>query len=120
MHQFPENYELVGFFEVEPEVLDENVPWVYNELTFTSNSSNGSLITKMVTGSELMNIRWLQHGNEVLNIDLKGVLSLVVGSSTNEYEINTLVASFRDPNVSKLFIKIRPFVSVSWGYNDQQ
>ena len=120
MHQFPEDYELVGFFEVEPEVLDKDVPWAYNELTFHSSSSNGDLITKMVTGSELMNIRWLQNGSEVLNIDLKGVLSLVIGSPTNEYEINTLVASFRGSNVSKLFIKLRPYISVKWGYNDQQ
>lgn len=120
MHQFPENYELVGFFEVEPEVLDKDVPWAYNELTFNSSSSNGSLTTKMVTGSELMNICWCQDGNEVVNIDLKGVLSLVVGSPTNEYEINTLVVGFRDANVSKLIIKLRPHISIQWGYNDQQ
>ncbi|WP_028886825.1 hypothetical protein [Teredinibacter turnerae] len=120
MHQFPEDYELIGFFEVEPQVLDADVPWAYNELTFNASSSNGSLTTKMVTGSELINICWYQDGNEVLHIDLKGVLSLVVGSPTNEYEINTLVISFRDKSVSKLFVKLRPYISVRWGYNDQQ
>jgi len=32
----PEDYELIGFFEAEPEVLDPGVPWLYNILTFAT------------------------------------------------------------------------------------
>src|SRR5208283_956792 len=31
---FPEKWELVSFFESEPEVLDPGQPWMYNKLTF--------------------------------------------------------------------------------------
>ncbi|KAA9353045.1 hypothetical protein [Larkinella humicola] len=31
---FPEDYDLISFFEVEPEVLDTDVPWFYNTITF--------------------------------------------------------------------------------------
>ena len=35
MKEFPEDYELISFFEVEPEVLDKDVIWFYNTLTFS-------------------------------------------------------------------------------------
>lgn len=120
MHQFPEDYELIGFFEVEPEVLDKDIPWAYNELTFISNSTNGTLIVKMVSGSEIMHIEWKQDENVVLELELKGVLGLTVGDGKNGYSMNTLVAKFRDSNVKSLFITIRPLITFKWGYNEQQ
>ena len=37
MIKLPEEHELIGFFECEPELLDSDVkPWCYNELKFTT------------------------------------------------------------------------------------
>ena len=45
MRPFPDNFELENFFECEPEVLDEDMPWACNELnisvtTFQSSYEN--------------------------------------------------------------------------------
>jgi hypothetical protein len=34
VNPFPEDHELLSIFESEPEVLDADVPWFYNTLTF--------------------------------------------------------------------------------------
>ena len=31
---FPDDYELISFFEREPELLDFDIPWFYNIITF--------------------------------------------------------------------------------------
>ena len=36
MERFPEEHELISFFECEPNVLDPGIPWVYNHLEFRS------------------------------------------------------------------------------------
>jgi len=115
MRPFPENYELESFFECEPEILDKEVPWAYNELTFKSKSDNGILEVKMVTGSEIMEVSWYQDSQIALNLKLKGVLTLQI---IDEVKLDTLVASFRNQDTDDLVIKIRPVISISWGYND--
>ena len=116
MRPFPKNFELVSFFECEPDVLDKDIPWAYNELIFNSKSKNGTLHVKMVTGSEIMDVSWTQDGNTVLFLKLKGVLSLQI---TDDQKFDTLIAGFRNQDVDDLVIKIRPVISVSWGYDDQ-
>jgi hypothetical protein len=116
MRPFPENFELESFFECEPEVLDKDVPWAYNELLFNIEAENGKLQVKMVTGYELMDVIWKQGEYIVLNLKLKGVQSLQI---KDEKKYDTLVASFRSQDVDDLIIKIRPVISVTWGYDDQ-
>ena len=118
MRPFPEDYELLGFFEVEPTVLDKEVPWAYNELTFKTEASNGILETRMQTGSEIMEIKWFQDNNLVLHLELVGVFKIEIGDGNNGIEHNTLVASFRNDDIDKLIIKVRPYICFKWGYND--
>ena len=116
MRPFPENYELESFFEREPEVLDKNAPWAYNELVFKAQAENGTLQVKMVTGYEVMEVSWTQGSYEVLKLDLKGVQTIRV---CDEKKLDTLIASFRNQDVDDLVLKIRPVISVTWGYDDQ-
>ena len=120
MRPFPEEYELIGFFETEPEVLNPGIPWAFNELIFRTESLNGTLVARMTAGSELLNLEWKQGGEVAAQLDLKGVQSLYVGDGKNGHPINTLVAVFRDPNVSALSVTIRPRITLRWGYNDQR
>jgi len=64
-----------------------------------------------------MDVIWTQEENTVLNLKLKGVLSLQV---IDENNLDTLTAMFRNSFVKNLVIKIKPVISISWGYNDQQ
>jgi len=116
MRPFPDNYELVSFFECEPTILDSEIPWAYNELTFETKSENGILIVKMISGYEIMEINWIQDKTKVLHLDLKGVMSLRV---EDENHCDTLIAGFRSNDVDDLVIMVRPVISIKWGYNDQ-
>ncbi len=116
MRPFPENFQLESFFEGEPEVLDKDVPWAYNELVFNVTAKNGNLKVKMVTGCELMDVIWKQGEHTVLKLELKGIRSLQV---MDEKKYDTLVSSFRSEDVDDLKIKIRPVISITWGYDDQ-
>ena len=117
MRPFPNNFELESFFECEPKVQSEELPWAYNELEFNSSSVNGELYTKMITGSEIMYIKWSQKERNVMDLTLKGVLSLQLSEKDN---YSTMVIQFRSHETSDLIIKIRPYISITWGYNDQQ
>ena len=79
MRPFPDDYELIGFFESEPEVLDPNVPWAYNELKFESKASNGVLHTVMQTGTEVLELKWYQDDQLIVYLDLVGVSQLEIG-----------------------------------------
>jgi len=117
MNYFPENYELESFFECEPTVRDKKIPWQYNELVFNAKAENGTLEVNMEMGSEKMNIFWHQNNYIVLNLKLNGVQTLQV---LDEKNLDTLVLQFRNQDISDLVVKIRPVISVTWGYNDQQ
>ncbi|MFQ3248148.1 MAG: hypothetical protein ACI9SP_004808 [Arenicella sp.] len=116
MKPFPKEYELESFFECEPSILDKDVPWGYNQLTFRSESSNGSLKVLMEPGYETMHLSWMQGSETVLELNLKGVLGLEI---KNEAKLDTMIVSFRSNDVTDLVIKNRPLISVYWGYNDQ-
>jgi len=116
MRPFPENYELVSFFENEPTILDHDIPWAYNELTFESKSENGILVVNMISGYEIMEINWIQDKRKVLHLVLNGVMSLRIEDESN---CNTLIAGFRNSEVDELVIRVRPVISIKWGYNDQ-
>ena len=120
MRPFPEDYELLGFFEVEPKVLDPEIPWAYNELFFTSTAPNGVLETKMESGHEVIEFKWFQNGNLSLHLNLVGVSKIEIGNSSTVIEPNTLVATFRNSDLEKLIVRIRPFISFKWGYNDRR
>lgn len=50
LRNFPEDYELIGFFDAEPVVLDPEVPWIYNTLEFSTNR-NGIEIRARISPS---------------------------------------------------------------------
>ncbi len=118
MRPFPDDHELIGFFEVEPEILSTDAPWAYNELKFKSVASNGTLYTTMQTGSEVMELKWYQGEQLIVQLDLVGVSHLEIGNAENGIAYNTLLAGFRDQNVDALALKIRPYISIEWAYND--
>jgi len=113
---FPENFELEAFFECEPEVLTDQAPWEFNELTFNAKSDNGTLNVNMITGSERVHIKWTQGENVVCQLDLWGVKDYKV---LDKAKYDTLIMSFRNSEVQDLVIKIRPVISIVWGYNNR-
>ena len=69
MKEFPEDYELISFFEVEPEVLDKDVIWYYNTLTFTIERSDEKVTLNISPAYDDLEIFW--ERNDELKIHWK-------------------------------------------------
>ncbi len=113
---FPENFELIAFFESEPDVLLDQNPWQYNELTFNAKSDNGTLNVVMMTGSERVEVKWMQGDKIVCHLDLWGVKYYKI---LDKDKYDTLIMGFSAPDVQDLVIRIRPYISIVWGYNNR-
>jgi hypothetical protein len=44
MKPFPDEWKLLDLFEVEPRLLDPDVPWAYNEMTFETVRGSARLL----------------------------------------------------------------------------
>lgn len=113
MDPFPEEYELVSFFEVEPTIADVGVPWAYNQLDFVTEREGDHVHCVIEPGYETLVFRWSKNGDAIVELDLKQVKGLEV---ENRAGSETLVASFRQRNaLLPLRIQLRPRVRVFWG-----
>lgn len=69
MKEFPEDYELLSFFETEPEVLDKEMKWYYNTLTFSIERSDEKVTVYISPAYGEIEIFW--ERNDVLMIHWK-------------------------------------------------
>jgi hypothetical protein len=114
MNPFPKDWELIGLFECEPDCLDENVPWCFNQLTFNTVRDEDEEVSVISPGYEELKWEWRKNGQLIAQFDLHWVSSLEV---IKENEKESLVARFRDKHLMPLVLHVKPFVSLSWGTN---
>jgi hypothetical protein len=115
MDPFPPDYELVGFFETEPTILDRGVPWFYNRLTFTTVRGEDRIVCDIEPGYRQMVVSWDRHGQSVARFALAEVESLHV---TSEPGVEYLTAKFKRPGLRDFKLFLRPYVQVEWS-NEQ-
>jgi hypothetical protein len=116
MDPFPEAYELISFFEVEPRIADAGVPWAYNQLDFVTERDGNRLQCVIEPGYESLVFRWSKKGAVILELDVKQVKGLAVEDHAGR---ETLVASFQERHpLLPLRIQLRPTVSVFWGTSE--
>src|SRR5688500_147593 len=112
MQPFPEPYELIGLFEVEPSLTDQGVPWAYNSLRFETRRGTDDVLCDIEPGYEEVRLRWSRDGVELVRLDLRWVAGLLVESGDG---VERLVGTFRDPHVEPFELQLRPSVHVKWG-----
>jgi hypothetical protein len=114
MNPFPEDWQLIGLFEGEPEVLDPEMPWSFNTLRFEFRRDLDRLRCLLLSADEGLEIHWWQADLLRLHLSLNWVRSLVVEITAGS---DILVAHFRYGRgfVSPLRIQLRPHVSIAWG-----
>jgi hypothetical protein len=112
MDPFPKEHELISFFESEPELLDKQVPWAYNQLRFEVRQGEDYIVCEIEPGYEQLRIRWQRGGTEVVTLDLNTVVGLVVEAEGGG---ETLVAMLRDPHLHDLRFRLRPKPHLEWG-----
>jgi hypothetical protein len=110
MNPFPEKFELISFFECEPELLDSHVEWHYNHLTFITSARGNRIECEIEPANLLMKLRWYRDGCELLNLNLEVVTGLKI---ENQGGKELLRATFSETSgIGSLVIRLKPSIHV--------
>jgi hypothetical protein len=112
MDPFPEEWELIGVFEAEPELADPGVPWAYNRLCFDTVRGDDHIHCVIEPGYETVEFTWSQGDVPRLSLDLHWVRGLTARTGSGR-EILTL--ELRDASLLPLEIQLKPTIQVKWG-----
>ncbi|MCF2863748.1 hypothetical protein ABMY44_15550 [Pseudoalteromonas sp. Cnat2-41] len=115
MDDFPEQYELLGFFESEPEFTDniDEVPFYYNRMTYSTSRGSDAIYCVIELASGLLNLVWEKSGILVSSLHLEEITSLIVTSKNGE---DKLIAKFGESSGLLDFeLQLKPSVHVKWG-----
>lgn len=110
---FPDEWELVSFFEGEPGDSETDIPVAFRDRTYKTSLSDAEWITCGINrADESVLLEWHRDGTTALSLELHWVTELLFRTEKGQ---ETLVFRFKDPNLEQLSIRVRPRVSVSWG-----
>ena len=116
MNPFPAEHELIEFFEVEPTVLDQGVPWAYNSLAFDTTRGEDRVVCEIQPGYGEVRVRWSRKGADLVRLDLRRVAGLAI-ERAGEREI--LVGTFDSNGLLPMRLQLRPAMYLSWGTTDE-
>ncbi|HSZ91762.1 MAG TPA: hypothetical protein VK822_20575 [Acetobacteraceae bacterium] len=105
----PEDYELIAFFEAEPELLDPAVPGLYNTLTFVSVRGGLEVCCKISPSYGHLTLRLKMAGEDLPNVDI-GCVDRIRLESRNGRE--ALLATIDRDN--DFVLQLKPHVCVVW------
>jgi len=103
MKNFPEDFELISFFESEPKVLDTDIPWFYNTLTFSLTKGNENLIVHISPAYGDLEIYLHQKGELKLNWRFYQVIELIIDRNKSS-ECLRIISEAENMAESLLFI----------------
>jgi hypothetical protein len=112
MEPFPEDWQLLSFFECEPEVLSDGVPWAYNTLTFHTQRDSDDIQCRIEPGYETFHLVWTRNNCEFLNLKFHWIRSIQIETGDGT---EVLRAEFRDDHVLPFVLRLKPTVHVLWG-----
>jgi hypothetical protein len=112
METFPEEYELLGFFEVEPKLPRSGGEFAHNKVVYTNKFGNDEVefsIEPMYGEIKLQIIR-----DSVLVG--KYILNQVHSVSIVGKDMDAMVVAFEKTAKQKLFkLRLKPFPQIEWG-----
>lgn len=113
MNLFPQHHELIWLFESEPRLLDADLPWFYNRLTFEVQKDEDLLSCVLEPAENALTLIWSSRGNEILRLETCRIERLQVKKHESQ---EWLEAGFGDENgLLPLVIQLKPHICVSWG-----
>jgi hypothetical protein len=113
MERFPEEHELISFFECEPKVLDPGIPWVYNHLEFRSVRGPDEFFAAIEPGAESVRFWWRRDEKELVSLSLGQVSGIALEMSAQR---EIMVLHFRrSVGALDLRIQLKPTPYLEWG-----
>ncbi|MBP0030795.1 hypothetical protein [Roseofilum sp. Guam] len=114
MEPFPDLYELISFFEVEPNITDPDIiPWFASTLTFENHFADNKIQVAIEPADECIRFNWSKENVPILLLNLEEVESLVI---RNERNRETFIARFREKTgILDFEFMLRPHIQIKWG-----
>lgn len=112
MDPFPPEYELIGFFESEPEIAGRDVPWFYDRLTFQTTRGDDDIVCAIEPGYGVIDLAWSKSGVEIAIFSLREVSSLFIESRAGS---EFMTAKFRYADMLDFILYLKPAIRVFWG-----
>ena len=113
MITLPEEHELIGFFECEPELLDSDVkPWCYNEVKFSTVRGEDEIAVKIYASFGEITINWKKSGIQILHMKLIDVQHLTVEMQHRD-EFMAVVGSYSNRSML-LKLRLKPLVAIEF------
>ena len=112
MKPFPEEYELIEFFESEPELTDKNVPWIYNRLIFETQRNGNTVVCAIEPGNRQIDLTWKRSEKDVASFELREISSLKIQSGPGD---EFMTVTFRNREILEFVFYLKPYPMVRWG-----
>jgi hypothetical protein len=114
MEEFPQQHELIEFFESEPKLLDEDIEeWIYNTLTFSISRNNNTIICIISPSYSHMKLSWTQGEKEIIYLDLNLIQSIKI---QKEKDTETMLVEFDESeSLTILRLRLKPDIHMFWG-----
>ena len=108
--RIPADFELIGFFEVEPSLRIPGTPWAYNGLTFETIRGDHCVRFHIEMDVGEVSLRWTQGGIQRAAVSLKWVQALFI-DTIQGIEVLTATQVSGNPDLA-VELRLRPEVSV--------
>ncbi len=112
MKPFPEDHELISAFESEPEILDPDVPWYYNALTFRGEREGIRYRIQINPANGEIGIELSNSSQTISTLQIDGVTEMTAQYNKAE---SLLIASFDEDDQRRLLkIRLKPHIAIEW------
>ena len=114
MRNLPEDYELLSFFEVEPVVLDKDIPWHYNILTFRTEKNNEKLTVHISPAYGDFEIYWELDDELRLHWKLYNIEAIMIEKKDDKEYMRIVM---KDENIDDCLFFMKPKFKLLGGMN---
>jgi hypothetical protein len=110
---FPEDWELVSLFGIEPRVEFGNIDWFHDDLTFISERGSDRIECYLEMNEGRLDFTWTRD-DAIVALKLVAIERLKVISQDN---VEGLRVEFRSliEGVAPLMIQLKPSIRIDWG-----
>ncbi|MFX3649339.1 MAG: hypothetical protein ACE3K2_07950 [Paenibacillus sp.] len=106
MNPFPKDYELVELFESEPKIFDEEVPWYYNNLFFSLERNDVTLVCLLQPAYGTLSLHVKVNNSSIYDLSFENVVGMEI-EKYNTKEILKIILNDED-TIKTLLLETKP------------
>ncbi|MFD2935462.1 hypothetical protein [Spirosoma flavum] len=110
---FPEDYELLSFFEVEPSLLDTDAPWLYNAITFKKEYIDELLYCTFSPSYGDLDLTLIRNQKPKITLSLHNIEAIKILKDPSGEHLKVIFNS--DSPLLNFLLTLKPEVSIVWG-----